>query len=344
MKTQTIQFVCRLLQRAAIAILLAGWSRPVAAAPEGPKELVVYFEDFEGGEGGYVVLGKTSWAWGNPTKFPENPRGGERAWATALTGNYGPGENGSIMSPVIDLSRQPVGSSFRLRWYQILVTEPGFDRASVEVSRDGGVTWTRVYGEASGEVARAWTRQSVSLGSEWATPGFRVRFRFRSDESRVDWGFAVDDIELVRVRNDFPEIAFDSGGGHMESDDGTVALDGTIGGFVAVPVGGPAANESVTVLPGFLPMFEVENAIQPPKVVLPVIRRIARMPNGNVLLTFANLQLGTRYQVESSPDLWSGWTREVTTLEAELGTGAAQIEMPLGTGGAQYFRVIQAIE
>jgi hypothetical protein len=344
MKTKTIQFACRLCWRVSVAMLLVGWSRLVAAEPEAPRELLVYSENFEGGNGGYVVLGKTSWEWGVTTKLPPNPRGGELAWATGLIGNYGPNENGAILSPVIDLSRQPVGSSFRLNWYQFLVTESAFDRASVEASRDGGASWTRIYGEASGEAARTWVRQSVSLSQDWAVAGFRLRFRFRSDDSRAELGFAVDDIELVRVRNDFPEVTFNSGGGHRQSADATVALDSTFGSWVASPGGVPLLKDGIRVVPGFLPMFEFGIVDPPPIPVPPVIRRIQRNPNGDLLLSFAKLQQGFLYQLESSADLRGTWAKEARTFMADSGSETAQIEVPLGGKSALYFRVVQVME
>jgi hypothetical protein len=157
---------------------------------------VAYFQDFEANNGGFVTSGTTtSWAYGTPTSGPGAANSGTKVWATNLTGNYGNNEDGYIDSPNIDLSSY-MGSKVTLSWYQYLVTESGYDFASVEVSKDGGANWTVVYGEISGSVDPTWNQRIVELDSSYAVSNFRVSFRLRSDSSIVRSGFYIDDIRV----------------------------------------------------------------------------------------------------------------------------------------------------
>ena len=158
-----------------------------------------YSETFEANNGGYVIstTAMTSWAWGMPSAAP-GPGGahsGVRLWATNLTGNYNNNEDGYVVSPNIDLSAY-AGQTFTVSWWQWLQTEPCCDYASVEVSNNGGLTWTRVYGEVSGDIDLAWARLSVTLDSAYAVSNFRVRFRLRTDYSVTYPGWYVDDVQV----------------------------------------------------------------------------------------------------------------------------------------------------
>ena len=153
----------------------------------------VLSSDFEANNGGFVGAGtSSSWAWGTPTTGPGSAHSGTRVWATNLTGNYNLNENSTLTSPTIDLSayagqcrRRSVGGSGctpRTTW----------DFASVEVSKNGGSTWTTVYGPVSGTIDSAWTRHSVALDSSYAVSGFRMRFHLtRTSRSSTRAGMST---------------------------------------------------------------------------------------------------------------------------------------------------------
>jgi len=155
-----------------------------------------YFEDFEGDDGGFTAVGTTSWEWGVPTSGPGQAHSGNNVWATNLEGNYNNNEDGYAQSPDIDLSTL-AGQGILVSWWQWLQTEYGFDYASVEVSNDGGATWTRVYGEVSGNVDLQWTRHQAVLDPSYAVSNFRIRFRLRTDSSVVYPGYYIDDLCIV---------------------------------------------------------------------------------------------------------------------------------------------------
>ncbi len=73
----------------------------------------------------------------------------------------------------------------------------GWDYASVEVSKNGGSTWTTVYGPVSGTIDSAWTRHSVALDASYAVYGFphAVPPDMRTTRSQYR-GWYVDDVSV----------------------------------------------------------------------------------------------------------------------------------------------------
>lgn len=164
----------------------------------------IWSEGFEADDGGFTVVpvaGTPSWAWGAPTSGPGSARGGAKAWATNLSGNYNDDEQSYLVSPAIDLSAAQ-GQSLVLSWWQYLRTESGYDFASVEVSKDDGATWARVYGTVSGSINTSWAKKEVELDSSHAVSGFRVRFRFAADYSVTFPGWYLDDLAIGTTQCD----------------------------------------------------------------------------------------------------------------------------------------------
>jgi subtilisin family serine protease len=161
--------------------------------------ITISFESFEADDGGYVSTGATSWAWGAPTSGPGAAHSGAKLWATDLFGNYDNDEDGAIESPDIDLSAY-AGQSLELSWWQYYNGENCCDHISVEISDDGGQTWSApVYGPFDGgEVnEQVWERQTVTLVPAYNVHNFRLRFRFTSDYSVTYPGWYVDDVAIV---------------------------------------------------------------------------------------------------------------------------------------------------
>lgn len=152
-------------------------------------------QTFEMDNGGYTVSGTTSWAWGVPTNGPAT-HSGTRVWATNLSGDYADLEDGYLTSPSMDLSAF-AGQSAVIAWWQWLRTEAGYDFASVEISKDGGVSWLSIYGPVSGTVDTTWTRHAVHLDPTYSVSTFRVRFHFTSDSYKADAGWYIDDVSIL---------------------------------------------------------------------------------------------------------------------------------------------------
>ncbi len=194
----------------------------------------VWFRDFEADNGGFTVSGTTSWAWGAPTSGPGAAHSGANVWATNLSGNYNNSEDGYITSPVINLSAY-AGQVPVVQWFQYLQSESDFDYASLEVSKDGGTTWTRVYGEVSGSVDLSWAKRNAVLDATYAVANFRLRFRFRSDSSVTYPGWYVDDVGVGVVSVTPPTYLW-------QEDFESAAVGALPAGWAQTDVSGTAGN------------------------------------------------------------------------------------------------------
>lgn len=96
----------------------------------------------------------------------------------------------------MDLSSLSTANGFTVAWWQWLVTENGYDFANVDASKDGGTTWTTIYGPTSGNVSQTWTQIQINLDASYAVPNFMLRFHLVSDASVTAPGWSVDDIQV----------------------------------------------------------------------------------------------------------------------------------------------------
>jgi hypothetical protein len=156
-----------------------------------------YAVDFEADDGGYVATGSAQWTWGSPSSGPYSAHSGSNLWATNLYGAYDNYWDGDVTSPDIDLSGCATPPS--LRWWHWYDGESCCDYISVEISNNGGSTWTTIYGpyDAFDITSNAWTEQTYALSATYLVSNFRVRFHFDSDVSIVYDGWYVDDVSVT---------------------------------------------------------------------------------------------------------------------------------------------------
>ncbi len=123
-------------------------------------EIVKY--NFDNCNDGWANSGNADWACGNPTSGPgsDHTSGAGKAWSTSPTGNQSNCTDGSIESPIIDLSS--AGGNLRLRywhWYDFRPCDPNafplacnlacavdqdaYAGGVVEVKNSGG-SWVKV--------------------------------------------------------------------------------------------------------------------------------------------------------------------------------------------------------
>jgi hypothetical protein len=99
----------------------------------------------------------------------------------------------AVVSPAFSLAGK---TSATLTFYDKYKTESGYDFWRVEISTNGGTSWTQlrsVSGQSSGYPS--WAPQvSLSLNAYAGQTNVKLRFRFTSDGSVADWGVALDDI------------------------------------------------------------------------------------------------------------------------------------------------------
>jgi hypothetical protein len=238
----------------------SGVSPPGSTPPATPNSYVVsttissfpYLEDFEdpaardntSGFGWYsasVAGGVNEWVRAVPAKL-SGAWSGTKAYVTNATAVYQNFHNGAVYSPVFDLSAAPIDPV--LRFYHNFDLELNFDAAWLEISTDGGFTWSkhdpvlgtgtdfntptssRWYNNSStsgvGNPPK-WSGKSTTYASQTDTgyiqsvttllgtaglSDVRLRWRMQSDFSEQDTGWVVDDVEVLILDLVGPSISY----------------------------------------------------------------------------------------------------------------------------------------
>ncbi|MGE5693563.1 MAG: S8 family serine peptidase, partial [Candidatus Zixiibacteriota bacterium] len=134
-------------------------------------------------------------------------------------------------------------TSYFLQYFERYTLASG-DSVWIEVSANGGATWTQLPGtrRIAGTLS-TWTERIVSLGAYDQSEDFRIRFRLKSDASATADGWFVDNISLL-PRGDM------SGDGLLTPTD---AVQGLAFIFLGTPVPVPTAagdmNGDLSVTP-----------------------------------------------------------------------------------------------
>ena len=194
-----------------------------------PVVSIPYTENFETSNGGWTAYGtNSSWAWGIPTGTNIIAAGsGAQAWVTNLTGVHNNNENSYLESPCMNFSGQtndPV-----LTYLQTYNTESCCDEGWVELSTNGGNTWTKLIDNGGAinwyndVINQYWNGNNISGLNTWDTvsnvlsgaagqSSVKVRIAFSSDASIVEEGFGVDsisiDVATSIVRSNSDKIEF----------------------------------------------------------------------------------------------------------------------------------------
>lgn len=173
-----------------------------------------YFEDFETWSGGWTIGTNSknpSWEYGKPAgRDITAAAGGLGAWVTNLDGNYNDSELSYLVSPCLNfasLSQDP-----RLTFSLFLTTEACCDEGWLEMSLDGGATWTKVDTAGTGinwyndlesdwwdgdAGVEGWHTVSTILKGTAGQADVRLRFVFSSDFSTGRDGMAIDNIFIT---------------------------------------------------------------------------------------------------------------------------------------------------
>jgi PKD repeat protein/murein tripeptide amidase MpaA len=139
-----------------------------------------------------VESGNLGWTTESPWVITtENSHTATHSWTDSPGGNYINYEDTSLTSPVFDFSN---AQGVTLNFWQLCDTEAGYDYCTVEVSTNG-TSWTAV---ASYDGPHsAWEYVSLPIPQLDNQPTAYIRFHFTSDQSVVDDGWHIDDIELI---------------------------------------------------------------------------------------------------------------------------------------------------
>ncbi len=159
----------------------------------------LYSTSFEGSDDGDlipVLLGDSTAPWerGVPTSGPSSAYDGVRVWATGLGGDYKNYADEAIVKQApISLTGYSEYYFVFYHWYDI---ENSYDSAFVDISTDGGSTWSTLSAYTGSNTQ--WTRVSFDLTS-YAGSDILFRFRFKSDYSVNYSGWYLDSVNIYGV-------------------------------------------------------------------------------------------------------------------------------------------------
>lgn len=161
---------------------------------------VVFSDDFESGTANWTLTG--NWALDDSVfHSTTNSLTEDPGWYTPAqggTGGYTPNQNTTAtIATGIDLS---TALDANLTYWTKYNLEPTFDFMYLEVSPDGGTTWTGV--ESYDEENIDWTQLTVSLGGFVGNSDVRIRWRFSSDGAFENDGMWIDDVEITTSTED----------------------------------------------------------------------------------------------------------------------------------------------
>jgi hypothetical protein len=143
-------------------------------------------DDAENGNQDWTVNGP----WAIVPGFAGHPG---NVWTDSPNGDYGDfisGDQVSLTSAAFDFSDDDQVS---LRFDDYCDTESGYDYGHVDVSVNGGGSWSEVY-SCSGRPE--WQSHRILLPQLDSQASVRIRFRLTSDESVEESGWSLDDIRL----------------------------------------------------------------------------------------------------------------------------------------------------
>jgi hypothetical protein len=193
---------------------------------------VIYLDDIEEGLGSWTITGSNGV--GGPALWhvtSQRHSSGTKSLyygrESDLTYNTGARNYGEITSSFIDLSN---AKDSWLKFSHYLVTEGDIDTASVQVSSDGGATWSDVYVSTSGTDGNGFVEHGVDL-SDYDGLAIQLRFSFDTQDELLNGfeGWYVDDVEISATApetGNHPPIA-NPGGPYEAKRKQAVTLVGT---------------------------------------------------------------------------------------------------------------------
>ncbi|PWB73996.1 MAG: hypothetical protein C3F15_08705, partial [Holophagae bacterium] len=208
------------------------------------------------------------------------------SWTDSPGGNYGDNRNISLTSPVLNLTGM---TGATLQFDHIYDLEAGWDYGHVEVSANGGTSWSTV-ASYSGVNHTTWETVAIEVPQLDGVANARVRFRLTSDTNTTEDGWHIDDI-LVRAIAPVQDFTLDASPGTAQicaGDDAQYSIIvGSISGFSS-PVTLAASGQPAGSTAGFTP-----NPVAPPGSSLLTIGSTAGAAGGSYLVTVSGSASGS---------------------------------------------------
>lgn len=215
--------------------------------------LTVFSDDMESGPGNWTV-NQPSWA-----LITSDSHSPTHALTESPDGNYPNNANFALSSKTIDLSGHPSGS---LSFWHRYETEQGYDLARVEISTNGGSSWTEIASYSGSQPS--WTQAQIDISSFLPSNNVKIRFRLTSDSSITFDGWYVDDVAITVCNlmwtssaNGVASYTYTSVGNYtatlrVTDNDGNKAM-ATVG-ISVIPLTEPLASASATPTTGTAPL------------------------------------------------------------------------------------------
>src|SRR5262249_13128286 len=145
---------------------------------------------------------------------------------------------GTITSPSIALA---AGGPISLSFNYVLLTEAGFDQATVQVSNNGGASFTTIASSTGGTLPQSGSWRAISFDlSSYAGQTIQLRFSFDTIDSIANAfeGWYVDDVQLTTpgTWNDYYSMNLSAG------DRVTVGLKNTTGAGTTLSLLNPSGT------------------------------------------------------------------------------------------------------
>ena len=135
--------------------------------------------------------GTTQWTAQSPwEQTVESAHSGTICWTDSPYGNYSNNSTINLTTRSIDLTNL---SSASLEFWQKYDLESGYDYGYVEITSDGGTTWTQL--KSNTGTLSTWTKVKLDL-SACAGKTVKLRFKLTADNDTTSDGWYIDDVSV----------------------------------------------------------------------------------------------------------------------------------------------------
>ena len=161
-----------------------------------PYEIVLD-DDVEGGINGWAAEGQ----WAITDEAAASPT---HSWTDSPGGEHGNYWDYSLVSPLLDFFEV---AGVALEFSHIYDLESGYDYAYVEISTDGGATWSTT-ASYNGIQTSSWENVELDISDLDHIANARIRFRIETDMSVTEDGWHIDDIVIRGFEDSPPGLIF----------------------------------------------------------------------------------------------------------------------------------------